>query len=439
MLGEWFLIPAFNSLWTYWELSPDYFGRPNFLYFTLATLLITALLSGSYPALYISKFQPVVILKDKLKLGGTNFFTRFLLVIQFVISIVGIVCSIAFIENAQFQKTYDLGYNKMGVTYTFLNNKAEYETFRNRLLQNPAVTSVSGSRHHVNANVIYDPIKHEGKEMELMIMDVGDEYAKTMGFTLLEGRDFILNSETDKKESVLITENLASQWGWDEPIGKEITWMDTVHYRVVGVLKNILNNGLMGEARPMVLRYQGTEDVHYIIASAPVNKIKEVQADMELIYREMFPERIPNIRLMDEQVVLSNEINNNILKMFIFLETTALLLSATGLFSMVSLNIVSKMKEIGVRKVLGASATHIARVINLEFVIILLIASVLGGYAGAGMANLLMDSIWDYFQYTTLITTIVGGAVMLLTCSLTIGYKVVKTIKLNPSHILRSE
>lgn len=439
LIGEWLLIPSFNAMWTYWQITPDYFGRPNFLMFTAATLLVTALLAGGYPAFYISKFQPVAILKDKLTLGGTNFFTRSLLTIQFIISIVGIVCSLAFISNANYQKEYDLGYDKKGVTYTFLNNKAEYETFRNRLLQNPDVISVAGSRHHINASSFKDPIKYEGTEMEVIIMDVGDEYVKTMGFELIEGRDFILNSQTDMKESVLITENLASEWGWHDPIGKEVVWMDTAHYRVIGVIKNVLSYGLMAKADPMMLRYQGTEDVRYIIASAPIDKITGVQAEMEAIYRDMFPERVPNIRLMDEAVVMSNEINNNILKMFVFLGAVALLLSATGLFAMVSLNIVRKMKEIGVRKVLGASAFNLSKVINLEFVIILLIASILGGYAGGWMAGMLMDSIWDYFQKVTVITMTTGGMIMLITCALTIAYKVIKTIRLNPSHVLRSE
>lgn len=439
VVGELLLIPAFNSLWTYWELAPDYFGKPNFLIFMGCTLAITGLLAGSYPALYVSKFQPVAILKDKLKLGGNNFFTRVLLTVQFGISIIGIVCSIAFINNAEFQKNYDLGYNKKGVTYTYLNSKGEYETFRNRLLENKSVISVSGSKHHVNNSSFKDPIKHEGQETEVLIMDVGDNYAKTLGFTIAQGRDFILDSETDKKESILITEKLATQMAWADPIGKEVTWKDTIHYRVVGVLKDILPYGLMGPAEPMMLRYQGTEDIHYIIASAPISDISEVQADMEEIYRDMFPERVPNIVLMDEQVVASNEINNNILKMFVFLGAVALLLSATGLFAMVSLSIVRKLKEIGVRKVLGASAANLTKVINLEFIIILLIASAFGSYAGGWMAGMLMNSIWTYFQETTIVTLFTASGIMIATAVLTIGYKVFKTIKLNPSHILRSE
>lgn len=438
-LGEYLLIPSFNSLWTYWELSPDYFGKPDFLLFISAVLLLTGLLAGSYPALYISKFQPVSILKDKLKLGGTNFFTRILLTIQFIISIVGIVCSIAFINNAQFQKEFDLGYNKNGVVYTYLNSKGEYETFKNRLLQNPDVISVSGSKNHINASAFIDPIKSEGEELEVMMMDVGDNYAKTLGLTLLEGRDFILDSETDKEESVLITENLASKWGWDNPLGKEIVWRDTVRYRVIGVLKNILNYGLFRDADPMVIRYLGSEDVRHIIASAPIDKIRKVQSEMEVIYHDLFPERIANVRLMDERIVESNEINNNILKMFVFLGLVALLLSATGLYAMVSLHIVKKMKEIGVRKVLGATAANITKVINTEFFIILVISACVGGYAGSWMAGMLMDSIWDYFQQTTITTMIASGLIMLITSVLAIGYKIIKTVKLNPSHILRSE
>jgi putative ABC transport system permease protein len=439
VIGNFLLIPAFNALWPEMKLNPDYFGRPNFLIFISIILLFTGLLAGSYPAFYISSFQPTSILKGKLKFGGTNAFTRILLTLQFAISLIGIVCSIAFTENSRFQRDFDLGFDKKQVVFTYVNNRAEYETFRNRLLENPDVTSVAGSLHHFYSNSFNDPIKYEDKETEVDIMDVGDDYLKTVGLTLLEGRDFIKNSETDKRESVIITENLASRFGWDKPIGKEIIWMDTVKYYVVGVVKNVYNRGLWREMEPVMMRYGDAERVGHIIASAPVDKITEVRAGMESIYKDLFPERVANIRYMDEQMVEANTVNNNIVKMFFFLGIVALLLSATGLFTLVSLNIIKKMKEIGVRKVLGASAVNITRVINTEFVIILLIASIIGGFAGGWMAGMLMESIWDYYQNATITTMIISAAIMFVASAISIGYKVYNTTRLNPSLVLRDE
>lgn len=439
VLGEVALIPAFNALWPDLKLEPDYFGRPNFLIFTGLTLLFTGLLAGSYPAFYISAFQPTSILKGKLKFGGTNYFTRTLLTLQFAISLIGIVCSLAFTDNSRFQRDLDLGFDKKEVVFTYINNRSEYETFRNRLLQNPNVTSVAGSQHHFYSSSFNDPIKSEEKEIEVDIMDIGDDYLQTVGLTLKEGREFVKDSETDRKEAVIITENLASKFGWDKPLGKDITWMDTVHYQVVGVIKDVYNRGVWDEMEPVLLRYGARDQVSHIIASAPADKIAEVKASMEGIYKEMFPERVANVSYMDEEMVEANTVNDNIVKMFLFLGIVALLLSATGLFTLVSLNILKKMKEIGVRKVLGASSGNITRVINTEFVIILSIASLLGAVAGAWMAEMLMSSIWDYYQKATLSTLLISAAIMFASSAVSIGFKVYNTTRLNPASVLRDE
>jgi putative ABC transport system permease protein len=439
LIAEVALIPAFNELWPELKLTTDYFGRPNFLIFMVGTLLFTGILAGSYPAFYVSSFEPTEILKGKLKFGGTNNFTRTLLTLQFAISLIAIVCSLAFTDNAKFQRDFDLGFDKKGVAFTYVNNRSEFETFRDKLQANPDVNSIAYSLHHFYSGAFNDPIKSGEKEIEVNIMDVGEDYIKTLGLTLVEGRDFVKDSETDRKESVIITEQLASKFGWDKPIGKEITWLDTTKYYVIGVIKDVYNNGLWEQMDPVMIRYGKADQVRHIIANASVDKIAGVRKDMERIYKELFPERIANIRYMDEEMVEANTVNNNIVKMFVFLGIVALMLSATGLFTLVSLNIIKKMKEIGVRKVLGASGANISKVINKEFVIILIIASVLGAAAGYFMAGLLMNSIWDYYQNATIATMIISASILFFVSALSIGYKVFKTTQLNPSLVLRDE
>ena len=216
IIGEFVLIPAFNELWPELKLATDYIGKPDFLIFMVSVLVFTSLLAGSYPAFYISKFQPTSILKGKLKFGGTNYFTRILLTLQFSISLIGIVSSFAFTDNARYQREFDLGFDKKGLVFTEIENRSEYETFRNALLENPDIISISGSEHHLYSSFIIDPIKHEGKEIEIDILNVGDNYLETVGLTLKEGRDFEKDSETDRKESVIITEGLARKLGLNE-------------------------------------------------------------------------------------------------------------------------------------------------------------------------------------------------------------------------------
>ena len=439
LIAEVALIPAFNELWPDLKLETNYFGRPNFLIFMITVLIFTGLLAGSYPAFYISKFEPISILKGKLKFGGTNYFTRTLLTLQFAISLIAIVCSFAFIDNARFQREFDLGYDKKGLVFTYVSNRSEYETYRNELVKNPDIISVAGSQHHLYSNYYNDPIKSESKEIEADIMDVGDDYIKTVGFTIIEGRDFTKDSETDRAESVIITEETTRKFGWNKAVGKEIIWMDTVKLYVIGVVKDIYSNGLWEQLEPMMLRYGSKEKVSHVLISTSADKVVEINKFMEAKWKEIFPNRLYNGRMMDEQMVEANTVNNNIVVMFIFLGIVALALSATGLFTLVSLNIIKRMKEIGVRKVMGASVGNISRIINMEFVIILLIASVLGGAAGAWMAGMLMDSIWDYYQNPTLTTLIISAAILFTVSLLSIGFKIYNTARLNPANVLRDE
>ncbi len=438
-IGEWFLIPAFNNLWPDLKLEPDYFGRPNFLIFMGSALLFTSLLAGSYPAFYISKFQPTSILKGKLKFGGTNYFTRFLLTMQFAISLIGIVCSFAFTDNAKFQQEFDLGFNKEGLVFTYVNGRAEFETYRNAISENKDIISIAGSQHHVYSSSFNDPIKHEDKEIEVDILDVGEDYVPTVGLTLLEGRNFTTDSETDRKESVIVTEGLVRELDLKDPIGKELIWMDTVKYYIVGVVKDIYNRGLWEQMEPCMFRYGAKDKVNHILVKVPSDKLKSVNHFMGEKWKELFPNRIYNGRFMDAEIVEANTVNNNIVIMFVFLGTVALLLSATGLFTLVSLNIIKKMKEIGVRKVLGASVANLARVINLEFAIILLFSCVIGAFAGAWMAGMLMKSIWKYYLDATAVTMIVSAVILLVVSALSIGYKVYSTTRLNPANVLRDE
>lgn len=438
-LSHFLLIPAFNSLWSFWALSPDYFTNIDFTLFVVGILVLTSLLAGSYPAFYISRFQPVQILKGKMKFGGSNGFTVTLLSLQLIISLAAIVCSLAFVANARYQQTLDMGFNKDEVIYTTVNNELEFQALKNSMMQTPDVTSVAASTNHVGASYFNDPIKFEGKELEVDILDIGDDYLNTSGITLVEGRDFRRDSEQDKRESVIVTENMASAFGWNKPIGQEIIWMDTVHYRVIGVVKNIVNRGMMNQSDPVMLRYKGNTNAKFCLVRAPIEKIAAVKAVMESETKQLFPDRLVTVRYMNELLENSLRVNNSILKMFIFLGILATMLSATGLYTLTSLNVTKRLKEIGVRKVLGASPGNITRIINKEFFIILSLAAVFGGFLGAWLASMLLDSIWEHFERATLLTVSYSVAVMVVASFFSIAYKIYSTIRINPVTILRSE
>lgn len=439
VIAEAFLLPAFNKLWPDFNMVTDYFGRPNFMIFMVVTLILTSLLAGSYPAFYISKFEPASILKGTLKFGGTNLFTRVLLCLQFAISLAGIVCSFAFTDNATFQRNFDMGFDRKGVIFTSVNGRSEYETYRNALAENPDIVSITGTQTHLYASGFNDPIKHEDKEIEVDILDVSADYLDVLDIDLKEGRNFEPESATDRKESVIITEGLAKQLNMTKPIGKEIIWLDTVKYFVVGVVADIYNNGLWEKMDPVMFRYADKNKVNHILVKADAAKLLAIDKFMEEKWKAIFPDKLYDSDLMDDEMIEADTVNRNLVKMFTFLGIVALLLSITGLFTLVSLNIIKKMKEIGMRKVLGASTWNITAIINREFIIILFLSSILGAGLGWSLSSVFMESIWDYYQNVSITSMIISAAILFVASVLSIGYKIYKTTRLNPSHVLRDE
>jgi ABC-type antimicrobial peptide transport system permease subunit len=437
-LGE-VLLGSWNALWDEMKLTSHYVDNPVFLMFLVGTLVITALLAGAYPAFYISHFEPVNILKGKLKFGGTNSFTRILLGLQYSISLLAIIFAIAFYQNSVYQREFDIGFNPNNVIIAYVDSQSEYETYRNALLANKDINVIAGSQHSLFSAGYNDPIKFESKQLEVDIIDVGDDYLKAVELKLIAGRDFQRDSETDRKESIIVSEKLAKSFGWENPVGQKVTWMDTVQFYVIGVVKDVYTNGLWRENNPLMIRYTSPEKYSHVVVNMPLDKVKDVNKFMEAEWKQLFPKRLYNGRVINEGMVEADTVNNNIVKMFAFLGIVALILSATGLFTLVSLNIIKRMKEIGVRKVLGASISNITRIINTEFIVILLIASVLGCALSYFAVDALMGSIYRYYQSTTSITFVVSVSMMFIISAVAIGYKVFTAASMNPVNTLRTE
>lgn len=437
-VGE-ILLASWNALWPEIKVASHYTDAPQVIIFLVGVLLITALVAGSYPAFYISHFEPVSILKGKTKFGGTNYFTRTLLVLQYAMSLIAIVFAFAFYQNSLFQRDFNLGFDDKSIIIAYVNSESEYDTYRNAIAANADIIDIAGSRHSLFSNRYNDPIKYGSQELEVDIIDVGDEYLRTMGVQLVEGRDFHKDSETDRRESVIITEGLARQFGWDNAIGKQVTLMDTTKLFVVGVVKDVYTNGLWDKMQPMMIRNIGKDAYTHVIVRAPLDKLREVNAQMETEWKKVFPNRLYNGRYLDEIMMEAITVNNNIVQIFAFLGIVALLLSATGLYTLVSLNIIKRMKEIGVRKVLGASVSNITRVINTEFVVMLLISSAMGCALSYFAVDFLMSTIWDYYLPASAITLISSVVVLFSVSAGVVGYKIFSAASMNPVNTLRVE
>jgi ABC-type antimicrobial peptide transport system permease subunit len=438
-IADW-LVPAYDSLWPWLELKLNYTENAGFIIFLVGLLVVTAIIAGSYPSFYITSYEPVSILKGTAKFGGTNWFTRILLGGQFVISLLAIIMSVAFYNNGKYQQEYDLGFTKSGVISTAINDEGSFNTYRNALAENKNIKIISGTKNHIATSYYIGPVKYESEMREVDIMDIGDNYFEVMEMSLLAGRHFEPNSETDRKESIIVTEEFVKTFGWkDDPIGKRIVLTDSIHLYIIGVVKNVYNQALFAPIKPMMIRYVFPTEYEQLIVSTDSENISEVNTFMEMKWKEVFPNSQYNGRLMDAVLQESNNINKNVVTMFGFLGFFAVLMTGIGLYTLVSLNIIKKMKQIGIRKVLGASIPSIVWTINLEFIISFIISIVIGGTLGYMGANSLMDSVWEYYLRLNFAGLAICIITMILVVTIAVGKKAFNAAALNPTEVLQNE
>ena len=255
--------------------------------------------------------------------------------------------------------------------------------------------------------------------------------------TLLEGRDFMKDSESDRKESIIISSEFARLYNWDKPLGKQVIWKDTVKLYVIGVVKDVYS--VWEPLEPLMMRYASADAVNFVLVRATPGKVAEVDAFMKTKWNTTFPNRLYESRFMNSGDVEADIVNNGLLTIFLFMGVVALLLSVTGLFTLVSLNIIKRMKEIGVRKLFGASVTNILRIVNSEFAIIVPIGCVLGSYAGSFLSELFMSKVWDRHKEPTTTTILLSCSVVAIACILSVAIKTYQTANMNPADVLRDE
>jgi ABC-type antimicrobial peptide transport system permease subunit len=435
-----FLVPAYSSMWAFLDISLNFTQNIELIGFLLFLLIVTGIIAGSYPAFYVSAFQPSSILRGTLKFGGTNPFTRILLTLQYAISLIAIISGFVFAQNAEYQRNYDMGFDMESVVYAYVGNENRFNQLRNELADNPLIKDIAGSTHNASSSWYTDPIIFESSELDVSILDIGDNYLNTIDATILEGRDFIMRSRNDAENSVIVNQELVRILGWEEPVGQRLIVKDTTELYVVGVVKDIYIDGeLWDPLEPMLMRYTLPENYQFLSVKADVEDITEVYEFMEKKWKVLFPDELSTVRYMDATRADSALVNNNIKIIFVFLGVVAAILSAIGLFSLVSLNVIKKMKEIGVRKVLGASLLNIINNISREFVIIFIIASVLGSVAAFYLADALMASIWTYYIPIGALAFVLSIILLMVISSVTISGKVLRAASMNPAYTLRDE
>jgi putative ABC transport system permease protein len=398
-----FLVPAYSSLWDYMKIELTFTRYLFFWVFLLLLLLVTGFLAGVYPALYVSSFSPVQVLKGASPLRAAGKLSTVLLALQFSISVMALVLGLVFSKNAVYQRTLDLGYDRDKLIVVPVVPDIS-TSFRNEILSNPKIISAEGTQNHIGWGTYRRPIKDTVKQLEVDVMDIGPEYASTMGLRLIEGRLFDkLREEADRtNKSIIVNQKLVQDFGWKEAIGMTVTLYDTTRFTIVGVVKDFYIRGLWSKINPTLLRLSSNENYFALAVRAEPKDLAGVLDYLSLKWKSQGTNFVFGGMFQENTMQEEKTINNSILKVNVFLAIVATLLSLIGMYNLVSLDIIRRTKEMGIRKIQGAPVPLIMYLASKKFLVVLAVASVVGCTGGYYLSNMLMDSIWDYFvdRYT---------------------------------------
>jgi ABC-type antimicrobial peptide transport system permease subunit len=437
-----FILPHFSHL-TAKEIAIP-FASANFWYMIAVLVILTGMISGSYPALYLSSFRPVNVLKGSLKFSNSAlWFRKGLVVFQFVLSIILIIGTIIVSRQVDFIQHTNLGYDRENLIYVPLEGEltGKYELFKNQALNMPGIkdvtrmTDVPTELQNGTGGVSW-----EGKDPNLSIdfsySMVGYDYTKTMRLQMLEGRDFSKDFATDTV-GYIVNESALKIIGYKDPIGKPLTFWRKKG-KIIGLLKDFHLNSLHTKIEPLVLRLG--EDANYgnVLIRTEPGKTKEALASLEKLCRELNPKFPFTYQFSDEEyqkLYTSEHLVSSLTDYFSFL---GIFISCLGLLGLVLFTSEQRTTEFGIRKVLGASPASLFNLLSGEFLWLVLIALVIA----SPLAWLAMNKWLENYEYRVSVSWwmfVVAGLLAILIALVTVSFQAIKSARTNPVKSLRTE
>ncbi len=439
LMNNWW-IPQFNQMFGEIDVRADYLHDNNLLIFLACLLGVTTLLAGSYPAFYVSRFNPTTIFRGTVKFGGTNLFSRLMLGLQLSIAIITVIAAVAFARNAEFQRDYDFGYSRENTMAIMLPDSSSYVPLKNEMAKIPEIASMAGTRNHIAFSYRNVVAESEQMKKETDFFEVGRDYLQTMQIKVSSGRGFDPTSEAEYDDALLITQKLAARFGWTEieALGKRVH-IDSSYFTVVGILKDFHSGRLFDPMDPVAMKLARDTKFQFLIMQAKPKQITTVYGKVQDGWKRLFPMKPFNGFYQNSVTAEAFETSKNIAVIFKWFGIVCILLTATGLFALVSLTALKKMKEIALRKVVGAAPRHIMVLINKGYFWIFIVSALVGCYGGYALTKLLLDMIFKINAGVNT-TALVGsvGALFLITALVT-GIKVWQAVRTNPVKLLRTE
>jgi putative ABC transport system permease protein len=459
------LLPAFNAFTGKQITSPV--SEPGSFVILLGLMVFTGFVAGSYPALFLSSLKPVRILKGSLRFSlRAIWFRKGLAVFQFAISIVFLIVAIVVSQQTRYVQTVHVGYDRENLIYVRvegelmntrdqLKNYRTYTLFKEEALKMPGIAMIDRSSEapHSMKFVVDehdglqetaegdDAIQWEGKEKGASVgfkpMSVGFDFLKIMDLKVAEGRGFSKDVASDSADAFMVNEEAVKQMGLKDPIGKWVSaWNKKGH--IIGILKDYHTNSLHEPMKPLILDVKEYEYFGMILIRTEPGKTNEALASLEKVYKDINPNYPFSYQLMDQEYDKMYRHEQVITKLSNVFAILAIIISCLGLLGLVMFSAEQRTKEFGIRKVLGASISNIARLLSQDFLTLILIAFCIA----APLAGYLMNQWLQGFAFKIDLSWwifLVAGAIALFIAVATISIQAFQSGTTDPVKSLRSE
>lgn len=434
-----FLLPSFNEMFDGPNLNLELTNSVSSWVLLAGLLVVTSFVSGAYPAIYISSFQTAAIFRSSSRVKNRNIFMRILLTFQFILTFITISSSLILRSNTEYLTQLDWGYTKDGVYVLELEEAEQYAPMRDFLLKQSEVGEIAGSKGHiVNNGVNLNAFKYQGNSKEAYSVEVGLNYLETLNIRKKEGRFFDKSFSSDKNNSIVVNEKFVKMMNWQDAIGKSISF-ENKDYQIIGVTENFITQHFNREVQPMFMLLVGEENYKNIVIRYNSNEPQKLVSYIRQEWKSLFPSALFDGYFQSDVFLSKQNEDKNIGIIFSFIAFIALLISCMGLLGLSIQYLNQRMREIGVRKVLGATMPNLFTIINKGFFIQLIIATTIAAPASFYLMKMLLNNVYAVHMTLGYSQLIISGIILIVTALATISFVMYKVNSLSVTEVLREQ